>query len=170
MRPARASTCINGLETLTLLLEHAESARDEACALVSLAAEDVDRSCLSDAACTLASAMVGMSLLFALRNLLTINLTPFVVSAAPATPVHAVVSAGPSTGAVLCSPPGAYKHTRIRGESENNPASSLTDRSKRGLPTQWCSRVEALVKLTRSSCASFSVRENVCDLRATSCV
>jgi len=126
-----ASACADGLETIF------ELARCKALALVVLAAEDADRSYLRYAACLLASALVGMSLLFALRNLLTIHSVRPVAEAAPATPVHTVVSAGPSTIVAPSLTTFLLHHMRFNGESEHRPASSIEERGKSGFPTQW---------------------------------
>ena len=81
-----ASACASALESLEILIGQADSARVSATAYVEFAAEVIDRSLLQFAANVLASAMVGLSLILAMRNHLTILRAIFVAQSVPAAP------------------------------------------------------------------------------------
>jgi len=92
-----------------------------------------------------------MSLLFELRNLLTIHSVLPVAKVAPATPAPAVAGTVYDADAALCSPPYTYKTMRFSAASTRRPESRSDDGVRRGVPTQWSSQVSALADADKES-------------------
>ena len=139
-----AFACASALESLEILIEQADSARISATAYVEFAAEVIDRSLLQFASNVLASATVSLSLILAMRNHLTLLRAIFVAQTVNAALAPLQPTKAPLQPTGMLSPPFAFRSMRFAAASAHRCESSLGDRTRRGVPTQWSSNVNAL--------------------------